>query len=182
MKREDKVVITTSRLVKKNGIGDLIEAMQYLPEQVKLLIIGSGPLLKNLQLTTYNLQLKNRVRFLGHIPHEQLPPYLWASDMFVRPSLSEGMGNSFVEAMAAGLPVVATPVGGIPDFLKDEDTGLFCEVGNPRSIAEQIKLLLSDDGLRSRIIRNASEMVRERYEWNGITEQMKTVFKGLVKR
>lgn len=172
----DKVVITTSRLVKKNGVGDLIEAMRYVPEEVKLLVCGTGPLSKNLQLTTNNLQLGNRIRFLGHIPHENLPAYLHASDIFCRPSLSEGMGSSFIEAMAAELPVVATQVGGIPDFLRDKETGLLCEVNSPKSIAEKVKLLLSNDDLRKRIIKNASRMVREKYEWDGISEKMRKVF------
>jgi len=170
---QDKIVITTSRLVAKNGIGDLIAAFQFLPDNIKLVICGSGPLLKNLQLTTYNLRLTNRVRFVGHVPHDQLPSYLHVADLFCRPSRSEGMGISFIEAMAAGVPVVATPVGGIPDFLKDGETGLFCEVDDPKDIAERIRVLLSNDELRNRIVANASRMVLEQYAWSGITERMK---------
>ncbi len=230
IKPKEKVIITTSRLVQKNGIGDLIEAMRYLPESVKLLILGSGGLESNLKLKTSNLKLTNRIRFVGYIPHEQLPSYLHAADIFCRPSLSEGMGISFVEAMAAGLPVVATPVGGIPDFLfsvhedtlpsaggenrgerkinpaptqgegvsrigtsltgeararmtfgagaetwEEHITGLFCKVGDPKDIAEKVQLLLSDNELRSRIIANASRMVREKYEWQGIAEKMQKI-------
>ena len=183
---EERVVITTSRLVPKNGIGDLIAAMQYLPEHVKLLILGSGPLLKNLQQTTDNLQLKNRVQFLGYVPHEELPKYLHASDVFCRPSLSEGLGNSFLEAMAAGLPVVATPVGGIPDFLQDPSTrdgaavtGLFCKVGDSKDIAEKIGKLLTDDALRQQIIISAQRMVAAEYDWQRVTEHMKEIFRKL---
>ena len=183
LKPEDRVVITTSRLVKKNGIGDLIDAMQYLPESVKLFILGTGNLESNLKRKTSNLQLTGRVAFLGYIAHEKLPEYLHASDIFVRASRSEGLGISFLEAMAAGLPVVATPVGGIPDFLQDTSTreaskatGLFCRVGDPKDIAAKIQLLLTNTELRSRIIENASKMVQERYDWKEIARQMKEVF------
>lgn len=178
-KTDDKVIITTSRLVVKNGVGDLLEAMRYLPENVKLLVIGSGPLERALKLQTTNYKLQTRVQFLGYIPHDELPAYLHTSDVFVRPSLSEGLGISFLEAMAAGLPVVATPVGGIPDFLTDRETGLFCEPHNPKSIAEQVTLLLSDTALRNKVIANASALVREDYDWDFIAERMGEVFDRL---
>ena len=181
--------------MEKNGVGDLIEALRYLPDNIKLIICGSGALEKDYKLKARSLQLEHRVHFLGHIPHEQLPDYLHIADVFCRPSLSEGMGSSFVEAMAAGLPVVATPVGGIPDFLfspshlfrggseggvlshewNEKITGLFCEVENPESIAEKVQLLLTNDELRNRIIANASKMVREKYGWDGIAERMESI-------
>lgn len=195
----DKIVITTSRLVEKNGIEDLVASLRYLSENVKLLICGAGPLEFNLKLTAKRYTLNARVRFLGHISHEELPKYLHAADVFCRPALSEGMGSSFIEAMAAGLPVVATPVGGISDFLhspldyigsnnslarprectnvwKERITGLFARVGDPKDIAEKIKLILSNDDLRKRIIANAWKMVREKYDWGGIAEKMKVNF------
>ncbi|MEX2013878.1 MAG: glycosyltransferase family 4 protein, partial [Parcubacteria group bacterium] len=91
-----------------------------------------------------------------------------------RPSLSEGMGNSFIEAMAAGLPVIATPVGGIVDFLEDGETGLFVEPGSPRLIAFQVQKLINDRVLHDKIIINAKRMVLERYEWDFIASEMKT--------
>ncbi len=179
LKSYDKILITTSRLVKKNAIEDVIEALQYLPENVIFLVLGIGPLEIDLKLKIKNLKLGGRVIFLGHVNHEDLPNYLKISDVFVRPSLSEGLGNSFIEAMAVGVPVVATPVGGIPDFLKDGETGLFCEVNNPRSIAEKVKIYLENDELREKIIANAREMAIKNYDWNLIAEKMKSIFNKL---
>jgi len=173
--KNDVVLATTGRLVKKNGVGDIIAALKFLPENVRLLIVGEGGLLHNLQLTTHDLRLENRVQFVGFVPPEKLPEYLWASDIFVRPSLSEGLGNSFLEAMAAGLPIVGTPIGGIPDFLKDGETGLFCKPNNPKSIAEKVKLLLADNSLRQKIIANAQKLVAEKYDWNLIAEKMRQI-------
>ncbi|MFH1956581.1 MAG: glycosyltransferase family 4 protein [Patescibacteria group bacterium] len=173
-------LITTSRLVKKNAVDDVIEAMQYLPENLKFLILGTGPLENILKFKIKNLKLDGRVLMLGHIDHEDLPSYLKTADIFIRPSLSEGMGNSFIEAMAAGVPVIATPVGGIPDFLKDKETGLFCEINNPKSIAEKVKIYLENDGLRKKIIKNAQEMVVKNYDWNLIAKNMrKKVFEKI---
>ena len=171
----DKVLITTSRLVEKNAVGDVIEAMKFLPENAKFLILGTGPLEKNLRQTTDRLQLGERVKFLGFIPHQELPAYLHISDIFIRPSLSEGMGNSFIEAMAAGVPVIATLVGGIPDFLKDKETGLFCAVHDPKGIARKVTVLLRDQEIRSYIIQNAQKLVSEKYDWNLVASKMKTI-------
>ena len=172
----DSVLITTSRLVAKNGIADIIDALAYLPTYTKLLILGTGPLDKFLRDKTILLKLEKRVTFVGFVPNRELPLYMRVSDIFIRPSLSEGMGISFIEAMASGLPVIATEVGGIPDFLTDGVTGLFCEVNNPRSIAEKVELLIGDETLRNTIVKNAREMVRTKYDWKFIVGDMKKVF------
>ena len=168
------VLITTSRLVEKNGVGDIIDAMKFLPENFKLRIIGSGSLENNLKLKIRNLKLEGRIEMLGEVEHDEIPKQLNTADVFVRPSLSEGQGISFIEAMAAGLPVIATPVGGIPDFLKDGETGLFVEPNSPRLIAFQVQKLVSDRVLRDKIIINAKRMVKEKYDWNLIAEEMKS--------
>ncbi len=169
----DVVLVTASRLVEKNAVDVIVDSLQYLPENVKLLICGTGPLEKNLKRKVQSLKLEDRVVFGGFVTHDDLPKYLAASDIFIRPSRSEGMGNSFIEAMAAGLPVIATPVGGIPDFLKDGETGLFCEVDNPKSVAQKVEKLIKDRESRDYIVANASGMVKEKYDWNLIAERMK---------
>lgn len=174
--RNEKVIVTTSRLVEKNGVGDLIDAMRYLPAHFKLLIIGSGPLEASLHSKVTHLGLEKRITFVGEVAHDALPQHLWASDIFCRPSLSEGFGISFIEAIAAGLPVIATPVGGIPDFLRDKETGLLCKVNNPKSIAEAVLLLDEQPALREAIIASASRMVKEKYNWNIIASKMHEVF------
>src|SRR3989344_7800256 len=118
LNKERVVLVTTSRLVEKNAVKDIIDALKFLPKNVKLKILGAGPLEENLKFKIKNLKLEDRVEFLGFVPQNEIPVYLHEADIFVRPSLSEGQGISFIEAMAAGLPVIATPVGGIPDFLK----------------------------------------------------------------
>jgi glycosyltransferase involved in cell wall biosynthesis len=166
-------LITTSRLVKKNAIGDIIDALSFLPQEFSLKILGIGPLEKELKEKVRRQDLSGRVRFLGHVPYEEIPKHLHAADIFIRPSLSEGMGNSFIEGMAAGLPVIATPVGGIPDFLKDGETGLFCKVNDPEDIAQQVKKLSEDPVLIERIRENALKMVQEKYDWDLVAREMK---------
>ena len=103
-KEGDRFIITTSRLVEKNGVEDLIMALRDLEANIKLLILGTGPLEEQLRLVAKKYGLGGRVRFLGHVDIKEIPGYLTISDIFCRPSLSEGFGSSFIEAMAAGIP------------------------------------------------------------------------------
>lgn len=181
----EKVIITTSRLVSKNGVGDLIEAMRYLKFPFKLLIIGDGEERKNLELQVSSCKLQDKILFLGSISYDEIPVYLAMADVFVRPSLSEGLGNAFLEAMACGVPIIGTPVGGIPDFLIDpsinsgQATGLFCEVKNPQSIAEKINLLLNDNELRNKLITNAKKLVAEKYNWDLVAQKIGDIFQKI---
>ncbi len=173
---KDNFLIHTGRLTYKNGLEDLIKSLIYLPSHIKLLLLGEGEDREKLVKISKERGLENRVNFLGFVNQEELPKYLKISDIFVRPSLSEGLGNSFLEAMATKTPVIATPVGGIPDFLKDKETGLFCRTKDPESIAEQVKLFLEDKLLRERIIINAYKMVRQKYDWDVIAKAMNKLF------
>ena len=178
---DDKVIISVSRLVPKNGLDLLIEAIRVLNTQYpihntryKLILVGTGPLEASLKLKVESLKLEDRVIFAGEVSHEELPLYLKISDVFIRPSRSEGLGNAFLEAMAAGVPIIGTRVGGIPDFLDDRKTGLFSSHA-PEDIAFKIRILLENDKLRGEITANAAALVREKYDWEKIARE----FRGL---
>ena len=189
-KMGDIFLFTASRLVLSRGVEDIIRALPHLPSDVKLLIAGDGEDRKKLEMIADESNVAGRVIFVGSVAHADIPKYLKVSDIFVRPSLIEGMGSAFVEAFAAGIPVIATPVGGIPDFLFDperdpnmEPTGLFCEVRNPESIARAVKKYMENPTLMARIVGNARALVEEKYDWNLIAEQMKErVFEPLTGR
>lgn len=172
----DTALITVSRLTAKNGIEDVIRALPLLPRSVKFLIFGKGELREPLRLLAKEKDVSDRVSFRGFVTHKELPKALQASDIFIRTPLSEGFGNSFVEAMAAGIPVIATPVGGIVDFLKDEETGLFAEVQSESSIATAVMRFVHDENLKSHVVETAFKMVKEKYDWDIIAEQMRRVF------
>ncbi len=186
---DDIFLITTSRLVKKNAIDEVIRALPLLDTRVKFLVLGIGPDEASLRSLASSFKVSDRVKFLRQIPHEEMPKYLKISDIFIRPSRSEGLGNSFLEAMASGVPVLATSVGGIPDFLFDPEknpdhdpTGLFVEVDSPESIAKQVKRLISDETLRARLIVNGKKLVTEKYDWDLIAHDMQVkVFGQLLK-
>src|SRR3989344_3224105 len=116
----DVLLVTTSRLVGKNGIDVVIRALPLLPQNVQFVVVGIGPDELTLKRLARTCGVEERVKFIGEGDNDAVSNYLKACDIFIRPSRSEGFGTSFVEAMAASLPVIATQEGGIADFLFDE--------------------------------------------------------------
>lgn len=179
-KMGDVYLVTSSRLVRKNAVDDLILSLTHLSENVRALILGTGPDEEKLKHLAEEAGVANRVIWKGHVGHGELPAYLKASDIFVRASRSEGMGNSFIEAMAAGVPVVATQEGGIADFLFDENrnpekpvTGWAVDTDSPEDIARAVTEIMSRREKVGAVVRTARALVMERYDWNRIAEEMK---------
>lgn len=175
----DIVLIHTGRYSKKNALDDLIKAIALLPASFKALLIGGGEDEQMLKDLVKQLGVSDRVVFMPSKPNAELPAYLQASDVFVRASLSEGLGISFLEAMAAGIPIIATPVGGIPDFLLDGETGVACRPRDPGSIAEAALKLARDASLKSRIIHQARAIASSRYDWDKIAARMRAILEAL---
>lgn len=176
------VLITSSRLEKKNGIKDVVDALVLLPESVCFVVCGSGSLEEDIRAQVTRLGLDSRVRFMGFVPPQRLPLLLKSSDTFIRPSLSEGLGNAFLEAMAARIPVIGTPVGGIPDFLTNRETGFVVNSEDPKSIAEAIVSIraLSREN-RVALLDRAESQVIGRYDWDRIAHEMETYFNDIAK-
>lgn len=175
----DVVIVTASRLSLKNAVDDMIRSLTSLPENYKLLIAGVGEDEAMLKALVEEMKVAPRVTFLGKKTHDELPAILQASDIFCRPSLSEGLGNSFLEAMAAGIPIIGTPVGGIPDFLVDGETGVFCQPRDPASLAKAAVRIQTEPGLREKLIRQGEAAVRSGYDWDGIALRINGMLKTL---
>ena len=176
----DVFLVTTSRLVRKNGIDVVIRALPLLPENVRFIIIGVGPDDLSLKRLARECAVTERVRFMGEVDNKNIPKYLHASDIFIRPSRSEGMGSSFVEAMAAGLPVIGTQEGGIADFLFDEKrnpnepvTGWAVDKNSPEQIAEAVKDVMSHPEKVRAVVATAKAMVVEKYDWDIVARDMR---------
>ena len=177
---EKPTIITVSRLVAKNGIDTLIRAMPLLSRRfpsIECRVLGDGPARRRLEHLASDLGVAEAVRFCGMVPHEDIPQHLWGSQVFVRPSRSEGLGNAFIEALAAGLPIVGTRVGGIPDILTDGETGLFARGDDPADLAEKIGVLLADKGLAGRLAAQGMAMVRARYDADVVAGMYADVFR-----
>lgn len=139
-----QVVGTVARLAPQKGIIHFLKAAAMLARdyQVNFLVVGDGPLRQQLQAEAISLGLANRVVFAGE--RRDVPAILPVFDVFVLPSLTEGFPLTILEALAAGRPVVATRVGGIPEIIKDNHTGLLVRPGEPAELALAIARLLRD--------------------------------------
>ena len=98
------------------------------------------------------------------------------ADIFVRHSLSEGLGNAFLEAMACDVPVIATPVGGIVDFIRDGETGILTRVNDIEQLCTKMVQVLADIDLKRKLINNGRNLVIERYSWDGIAQKMNQLY------
>jgi glycosyltransferase involved in cell wall biosynthesis len=186
-KEGDVFLVTTSRLVRKNAVDDVIRALPFLPESVSFIIYGIGPDERDLKALATELGVESRTRFMGQVSHEELPRALFACDIFVRPSRSEGMGNSFIEAMAVGLPVIATQEGGIADFLFDakrnpekETTGWAVDANAPEQIAGAVKDIIAHPEQVVKVTRTAQELARSTYDWDLVAANMRNLFRELL--
>ena len=191
VKKSDTLLVTTSRLVRKNAIDECIRALSFLPKEYVFAVLGTGPEEASLKLLARELQVEDRVRFLGYIEHAAMPAYVHAADIFIRPSRSEGMGNSFIEAFAVGVPVIATQEGGIADFLFDpvrnpdhSATGFAVDVDSPEQIAQTVQKITDPTNrpLVRRITQTARTLALDHYDWRTIALRMRTdVFNEVLK-
>jgi glycosyltransferase involved in cell wall biosynthesis len=191
------VLLYTGRIGEEKGLLVLIEAFERTvraggPPPL-LLVAGSGTLGFELHqaawadLQAYERQVYQRasglpVRFLGNVPRADLPALYRAADIFVCPSVYEepfGMVN--VEAAAAGLPVVASAVGGIPEAVLHEQTGLLVPPGDERSLAEALQRLLSDAPLRHRLSRVAQQAAAQ-FDWQVLAASVQAVYDEALSR
>jgi glycosyltransferase involved in cell wall biosynthesis len=178
-----RVVVSVSRLVLKNGLDRLLQAFPAVLREAPdaaLLLVGEGEDRAALERQAASLGIAERVRFAGAVPHADVVRYLRLGAVFVRPSLSEGLGTAFLEAMACGLPVVGTRTGGIPDFLTEGRTGLFCDPERAETIAAAVARLLGDPVLARTLGEAGRALVSERYRWEAVAGRIAATYEGLL--
>lgn len=170
---DKKVVLFVGRLAEKKGVTYLIEAMKQI--DALLVIVGNGPLRKELEEQA-ELVGKDKIRFLGDKTHEELKVIYASADIFVAPSVTakdgdkEGLGLVILEAMASGLPIVASKSGGITQVIKDGENGLLCEEKCVWQLADNIYALLNDDCLYKKIKKDGERTVKA-YDYVQIAEK-----------
>jgi glycosyltransferase involved in cell wall biosynthesis len=162
----ERVILAVGRLSAEKAFPDLVRAIAALhqrrPElRARLLIAGEGPGRKQIEQSIRSSGLENRVEILGHVSD---PSTLYRrADAVVISSKSEGSPNVLLEAMAAGVPVVATRVGGIPEIVSDGQSALLVPPADPLALADAIERVLAEPELARRLAMQASRLVRERF-------------------
>lgn len=183
-----KMLLFVGRLAEKKGVTYLISAMKAVVKafpDCKLIIVGDGPEKQALQRQSQQLGLSGSVVFAGSVPNSQLPPFYRAADVFILPSIvdsrgdTEGLGVVLLEAVAAGTPVVASNVGGIPDVVVHKRTGLLVEQKSPGQLAAAVISLLKNPQLRGKLSAAAREHISKNFSWDVVAARFYDVFSSV---
>lgn len=163
-----QIFLFIGRLVVFKGIKYLLEAISKIEkDDILFLIAGDGELRSDLETQAKDLQILNKVKFIGTIPYKDVPYLMSGAKYFIVPSVDEGFGRVVIEAMAMRLPVLASKVGGIKDIIKDGENGFFFESQNPNSIVEVVyKVLNLSDEKIEQVIENGYQKVYHNYEYS----------------
>jgi glycosyltransferase involved in cell wall biosynthesis len=173
-----KGILFVGRLKPVKGVQYLITSMKKVHEEMpdaRLFLVGDGEERERLAALSTQLGLEKYVQFTGIVPHEKVKIFMQQADVFVLPSLSEGFPNVILEAMACGLPIIASRVGGIPDILTNDTNGYLVEVKDTNDLANKILLLLSDGVLRKKISDNNRQLVKK-YSWENVISELEKIY------
>jgi sugar transferase (PEP-CTERM/EpsH1 system associated) len=179
----DKIVIgSVGRLVPIKNYALLIRSMSRLREQFDLaaVFIGDGPERARLEALAHELGLKNQVYFLGH--QKKVYELLAGLDIFVLPSFNEGMSNTLIEALAAGVSCVASDVGGNPEIIRDRLDGLLCRSGDVDSLTACLAALCEDKDLRERLAVTGRERVKSMFGLDRMIERYEQLYRRVYRR
>jgi glycosyltransferase involved in cell wall biosynthesis len=183
-KREKDVVTigTVKALSDKYGIADLIKAFAIVHKDypnTNLVIVGDGPQRQEYEELAERLGISGVTTFTGRVPNTDVPTYINEMDIFAVPSTedSESFGVAAVEAMACGVPVVVSDVGGLPEVVKDGITGFVVPKESPEKLAEAFETLLRDPQLRAKMGENGVLHVKEHYNWTENAMRMLRLYK-----
>lgn len=145
-------------------------------QQARITIAGSGPELSRLESLVHELGLQSQVMFAGRLDRDAMAALYRQADVMLNPSLTDNMPNSVLEALASGVPVVSTDVGGVKHLLSDGDTGLLVPPGRPQAMADAVLRLLASPELRERLVVNGLRAVR-RYTWVQVAPLLLSVYR-----
>ncbi|MCX5788629.1 MAG: glycosyltransferase [Elusimicrobia bacterium] len=161
---EHVLIGAVGRLDEQKGHRFLLEAVAQLKaaHKVKLAVVGEGPLRGELEALARSLHLEHDVVFPGEL--QNIPVWLSAFDIFVQPSLWEGLPNALLEAMGMGLPVIATKVDGVPELVQHDVNGLLVEAGQPQGLFMAIQDLALDAAFRGRLASAAKRTIQEKFK------------------
>lgn len=158
----------------QKGVDLLLKSLPLIlgHHKVVLNVIGTGPRLPQYQALAERLGVSENVRFLGFVEHQEMPRHYQQADLFVLPSRRESFGLVLAEAMACGLPVVATTAGAIPEVVEDGVTGVLVPPDDPEALANAVVSLLSNAPRMKAMGRAGAQRVCERFTWGKVAQRV----------
>ena len=178
------IILFFGSLVSYKGPDILLKALKIIKNEirgVKLIFAGRGEMLDELHDLCKKYDVEDDVIFTGFVEEEKKPLYYKSSDIFCLPSttMAESFGIVNLEAMASGIPIVGSNLGGIPDIVKDGKNGLLAKPSNPKSLADALLQLLENEDLRKRMGDNGLKRVKD-YSWDEITRETEQLYRNIL--
>jgi glycosyltransferase involved in cell wall biosynthesis len=181
---DESLILAVGRLSKEKAHIDLIAAFSGLRKSTpkvnaKLIIVGDGPEREKREAAADSLVCKESVVFAGQ--SSDVWPFYFAADVFVLPSHSEGSPNVLLEAMAAGIPIVATEVGGVPEMVEHNQGALLVPASDPPALGAAIARVLTDNNLARHLTANASSLVGTRYAPENYVRSLVEIYREVMR-
>ena len=186
-------ILFVGRHIERKGIKYLIETAKYLPkDKFEIRIVGVGDLTEQLHVIANEVKQSNpgaaEIIFTGKLSPEDLANEYRTANVFTLPAIvdskgdTEGLGVVLIEAMELGLPIVASNVGGIPDVVIDNESGILVPEKDPVALADAFKRLAADPSLTERLLAGARKRISECFTWDGIIERQIAVYNKVIKK
>lgn len=173
-------ILCIARLIPRKGIADLLQAMAVLRSQgraVELVVVGDGPLAKELKVQAEELTIAPDIHWMGHREHDQLPPIYAEANIYVQPSLHEGMSNTTLEALASGLPLVLSDTGGSAELV--QGNGIVVSPGDVAALTAALTRLLDDPELCEAMGERSRALALEK-SWRSVAEGYVEHYRAVV--
>jgi len=182
-KPEEKYILYTGRISYGKGLLELIDCAKEVCEirdDVSFVLAGDGPLLSNLKKKVTDLNLQNRIKFLGQVNRKKIVNLYQNATIFAFPSYYEGLPGSLLEAMACQLPIVATEVPGNIELIEHNKNGIFIPPKNASAISKAILDLLDDPDKRDKLGKNARKTIEDKFTWDAVSNRILGCYKSIL--
>ena len=176
------IILSAGRLVPWKGFKMLIKIMPELLKDdqfVRLVIVGDGPEMENLEVMKNNMGFNNKVYLVGQKSQEELKTYLAAADMFVLNTAYEGFSHQLLEAMAVGVPIVTTNAGGNPEIIKQGENGFMVKYNDELNLTEAIKAIFDHEDIREKFIERGKKTA-EKFTVKKMAEETTSLLNSLI--
>jgi glycosyltransferase involved in cell wall biosynthesis len=181
IKSSEHVVINVAHLAGHKGQQYLVRAIPLVLAKipnVRFFIVGGGDLMDKLKALAASLGLKNELIFTGF--RRDVGAFYQIADLFVMSSVQEGLGTAVLDALALGKPVVAAKSGGIPEIIKNGESGLLVAPADPKALSEGITRMLTDDELANRMARTGKSVVKQKFTIDTMVDRNIDVYRQIL--
>jgi glycosyltransferase involved in cell wall biosynthesis len=182
-KPEEKYILYTGRISYGKGLVELIDCAKEvckIRNDVSFVLAGDGPLLSNLKKKVIDMNLQNRIRFLGRVNRKTITNLYQNATIFAFPSYYEGLPGSLLEAMACQLPIVATEVPGNIELIEHNINGILIPPKNVSALSKAILDLLDDPDKKEKFGRNARKTIENKFTWDAVSDRILSCYKSIL--